>query len=232
MLGGARLRALQKRPNKGARRHAFHFDYFRNQCGTFKYSERIKPERLPRDNPSSETLSEDPQNRNGWTTVQRRRKTNKSTAPATIVEGVRGKVTSTQQRGRYFVKFRKERVLLKALSNIPLNFVNLGRRERRILRAIYYCVLPPLFSRLSLPEDKYALWKIEEFYYDELNRANLCRKKYKVVNRLPYMLRCYSNAERVFLSRQSSIEPPLEGSVSNAASARYGPFRDRHPSLR
>lgn len=131
-----------------------------------------------------------------------------------------------QKRGEYFRVLRDERRILAILANItpPLGQ---GRWYRRTLRLVYYRTLPILLSRLSYWKDKIRLAKIERFYYDLLNTVNLNRGNPRSVSRLPWLLRCYSIPERVSLSKQSSIEPSLEGIFATKPRHVVGPFQDR-----
>jgi hypothetical protein len=117
----------------------------------------------------------------------------------------RNKPKTALLRGQYFAKLRRERKLLSILSKCPPN-LNSGRRERRILRYIYYCILPILFFRLDYYRDREILLDLEAAYLDSLNIINLNRGVTHRVNRLDGY-HFMTHHQRESLCRQSSIEP-------------------------
>lgn len=142
-------RALRSRKRgRKSRRHCYHFDYYRNRCGSNKFSKRTIVRK--------ETLGVDEANK----------------PQATLVVNLHQGVQSTQQRGRYFSVFRNERKLLTLLSNQPANSVKTDSRgDRRKLRCVYYRILPLLIPILRHPNDLRALRYLEWYYYQQLNKA-------------------------------------------------------------
>jgi hypothetical protein len=108
-------------------------------------------------------------------------------------------------RGDYFLKFRQERTCLSILNQSPPDLTS--KEGRATVRKVYYYILPVLLSRLSYLNDRLILQDIEEYYYDALNIIRLNKRGLTRANRLPLDLRLFTSAERVSLSKQSSIEP-------------------------
>lgn len=116
------------------------------------------------------------------------------------------KARTAQQRSPYFHLFRKERQVLNILSKCPPDLNK--KADRTIVRRVYYRTLPFLLSRLSIPGDRLILRDIEIYYYGFLTTVKLLNNKDpSTVSRLNWDLRHYTSAERVSLSKQSSIEP-------------------------
>jgi len=124
-----------------------------------------------------------------------------------------------QKRGPYFRTFRKERELLKVLSNFPPDLNE--KEERTIVRRVYYRTLPLLFSRLGFWKDRLILQDIERYYYGFLTTVKLLSNEAPSrISRLNWELRHYTSAERVSLSKRSSIEPTSRnGSIVLASAA-------------
>lgn len=81
---------------------------------------------------------------------------------------------SKQKRGFYYVKFRRERQILKILqwTALPRNFKS---KDRIIIRRLYYRTIPFLLYYLQNPDDQQIIQDIEETYYSWLNRAAIHR---------------------------------------------------------
>lgn len=107
-------------------------------------------------------------------------------------------------RGPYFKAFREERKLVRILTENPPS-EELSRKNRRILRRVYYCLLPVLFSRLHYYKDLSILWDIEVYYYDLLNRVNLNRGVLKRADRLRWELRHLRSHPSESLTSQAKL---------------------------
>jgi hypothetical protein len=117
-----------------------------------------------------------------------------------------GEVEYKQKRAPYFTVFRPERTALKVLSNNPPDLNN--KNDRTIVRRVYYRTLPFLFSRLSYWRDREILHDVERYYYGFLTTVKLLRSEApNAVGRLNWELRHFTSAERVSLSKRSSVEP-------------------------
>jgi len=117
-----------------------------------------------------------------------------------------GEIRCTLKRAPYFHAFRPERQVLKVLSNCPPDLNN--KKDRTIVRRVYYRTLPFLFSRLAWWRDRQILHDVETYYYGFLTTVKLLRNEApNTVNRLNWELRHYTSAERVSLSKRSSVEP-------------------------
>jgi hypothetical protein len=117
-----------------------------------------------------------------------------------------GRVERKQKRAPYFSVFRSERSLLNILSMNPPDLNN--KEDRTIVRRVYYRTLPFLFSRLGYWKDRMILQDIERYYYGFLTTVRLLRNgATSTVGRLNWELRHYTSAERVSLSKRSSVEP-------------------------
>jgi len=117
--------------------------------------------------------------------------------PVTAVSG-KTKSIGTRKRGLYFTSCRPERKILSLLEQQQFGFgssfpkVNTPaeiktrpiNREIRILRKVYYTLLPRLFLFLWLQSDRHRLFEVEEIYYNWLNIANYIKGKGRGVNRL------------------------------------------------
>jgi len=100
------------------------------------------------------------------------------------------KINRTRKRGVYFKVCRPER---KALSLIEKQTIWFGKDflnrvttpsefktkpincEYRLIRKVYYCILPQLFLFLWFPGDRIRLLEVEEMYYTWLNTTRFVR---------------------------------------------------------
>jgi len=101
----------------------------------------------------------------------------------------KGKKGSTVKRGKYFTHYRRERSLLKELSEAKPNVIRHSPSlkddsDRRILRFIYYRIIPKLLKTLLLEEDQSILYQLEYEYYHLLNLGRVSSGKATRVNRL------------------------------------------------
>lgn len=114
----------------------------------------------------------------------------------------KGETKTRRYRGKYFVRCRRERWLIKLLSNSPPNTHTVEKRERAIVRRIYYCILPRLLSLVVYEPDRVDLLRIERCYYDYLNIDRLRNGVTKGrVNRLTKITR--------FLPYRRRLLPPV-----------------------
>jgi hypothetical protein len=88
--------------------------------------------------------------------------------------------------------------LIKILTSSPPGFT-VERRERTIVRRIYYCILPKLLAFIEYPPDRADILSIERCYYDYLNIDRLSRRSSKRINRLSWKLRYMPYRSRVSL---------------------------------
>jgi len=149
-------RVLNRVIKTNSRRHCYHSDYYRNRCGTNKFSKRVIT----------------PKKNSGVVEPK---------APTTLMcTPLRKRNNHTQQRGRYFAVFRDERKLLTLIGQQPMLTTDTSSGYRRKLRFVYYCILPKLISVLRYPSDQWSLRCIERYYYDELNIVQRNRNRPKV----------------------------------------------------
>lgn len=100
-------------------------------------------------------------------------------------------LTKTRRyRGKYFVRWRRERRFIKLLMKCPPNPNTLNKREFTIVRRIYYCIFPRLLSFIQYPPDRADVLELERTYYDYLTIVKYSkRSSRKLVNRLSWRLR-------------------------------------------
>jgi hypothetical protein len=127
----------------------------------------------------------------------------------------------TLSRGRYYKKFRRERCVLKILSNTLPDLNSFSRDSRRIARNVYYRILPYLKQCFKYHNNDTAiLLDLEAFYYDLLNRMNHNRGTRTRANRLWFGLSNLTPTVVTTVPSKSSIEPVLRQRIqSGTASA-------------
>lgn len=122
----------------------------------------------------------------------------------------KGSTKHTRHRGKYFVRFRRERELVKILTSSPPGFTG-ERRERTIVRQIYYSILPKLLAFIEYPPDRVDVLSIERCYYDYLNIDRISRGSSRRINRLSWKLRYMPYRSRVSLESSGwSARPGLK----------------------
>lgn len=164
-------RVLNRVVKKNSRRHCFHFDYYRNRCGSNKFSKRTI---VPKKNLGVEGPER---------------------APTTLLCSASNKrKNATQQRGRYFAVFRDERKLLTLLGQQSMGKPDTSSGYRRKLRFVYYRILPKLISVLKYPTDQWSIRCLERYYYDELNLVHRNKNRPRV-DRLKCRLVLYQTWE-------------------------------------
>jgi len=130
---------------------------------------------------------------------------------------------TTKYRGKYFLYFRRERTILAKLAEmVPRPFGS--RRERMIIREVYYRVLPGLFTKLFFWKDQLLLRQLEKFYNLLLNTIGYCRGSSSRVERLEARFKCSIYFQRRFPPCAKDLLIPAVDDTTAVASARTDHF--------